>query len=666
MKTSRFSFLILASCIVFLFSSCSSDEEVRLDSFDGRNNIVFILRDGVPFYQVLRDNRIVIDTSGLGFDLKDEAPFRGNFKIEQATMSGKRERWNPVWGQRSRIKDHHGDLLVTLKEQSKPNRKLQIEFKAFDDGVAFRYIVPEQPDMQKLEITREATEFRFREDMSAWWIPGDYDKHEFLYHHTPLSKIDSANTPMTMESADSLCVSIHEAGLVNYPEMRLRRSSDNPLKLLCDLVPWPDGIKAKVDVPFKTPWRTIQLASEAGKLIESTMILNLNEPTTLEDVSWIRPMKYIGIWWGMHIGKYTWKAGPKHGATTVNTKRYIDFAAANGIPGVLVEGWDKGWENWAEGAEFDFFHAYDDYNLAEVAAYAKSKGVYLIAHNETAGNAEWYDKQADSAFALYQGLGIHAVKTGYAGNMRPLGQYHHGQWMVNHQARITEMAAKHQLMVDAHETVKATGLERTWPNFMTREVARGNEYEAWSEGNPPDHTCILPFTRVLGGPFDYTPGIIGIYFKEYKPDNRIHTTLAKQLALMVVIYSPIQMAADLIENYESNPAFQFIRDVPVDWDDIKVLNGKIGDYITIARKKKDAWYIGSITDENAREFTFKLDFLDEKINYEATIYRDGESADWKTNPLEYNIEKKLVKKDDELQMKLAAGGGQAIVIRPTD
>jgi alpha-glucosidase len=666
MKTFRSSFFILVSCIVFFFSSCSSDEEVSLDSFDGRNHIVFILKDGIPYYQVLRDNRIVIDTSGLGFDLKDAPPFSGNFKMEQANLSGNRDRWEPVWGQRSRIRDQHGELLVTLKEQVKPYRKLVIEFKAFDDGVAFRYFFPEQPDLKKLEIIREATEFKFREDMSAWWIPGDYDNHEFLYRNTPLSNIDSANTPLTLESADSLFVSIHEASLVDYPEMRLKRSGDNPLKLLCDLVPWPDGVKAKVEVPFKTPWRTIQLASEAGKLIESTMILNLNEPTSLEDVSWIRPMKYVGIWWGMHIGKYTWTAGPKHGATTANTKRYIDFAAENGITGVLVEGWNKGWENWVDGVEFDFLHAYDDYNLAEVAAYAKTKGVSLIVHNETAANAAWYEKQADTAFALYQSLGIHAIKTGYVGKIRPLGQYHHGQWMVNHQAMIIEKAAKHQIMVDAHETVKATGLERTWPNFMTREWARGNEYEAWSEGNPPDHTCILPFTRVLAGPLDYTPGIIDLYFTEYKPDNRIHTTLVKQLALMVVIYSPFQMAADLIENYQDHPAFQFIRDVPTDWDDIKVLNGKIGDYVTIARKRKDAWYIGSITDENPREFTFKLDFLDEKINYEATIYRDGPSADWKTNPLEYVIEKKLVKQGDELVMKLAAGGGQAVVIRPNE
>jgi len=666
MKTIRLSICILASCIVFLLSSCSSDEVVRLDSPDNRNHIVFILKDGIPYYQVMRDSRIIIDTSGLGFDLKDAPSLKGNFKMEQATLSGKHDRWEPVWGQRNRIRDYHSQLQVTLKEQAEPHRTMQIEFKAFDDGVAFRYIVPEQPDLTKLEIMKEATEFLFREDMSAWWIPGDYDNHEFLYRNTLLSKIDSANTPLTMESADSLCLSIHEASLVNYPEMRLKRSGDNPLKLLCELVPWPDGVKAKVNVPFKTPWRTIQLADEAGGLIESSLILNLNEPDSLEDTSWIRPMKYVGIWWGMHIGKYTWATGPKHGATTENTKKYIDFAAENGIPGVLVEGWNIGWEKWVDGVEFDFLHAYDDYNLAEVAAYAKNKGIYLIAHNETAANAEWYETQVDSAFSLYQSLGIHAIKTGYVGPIRPLGHHHHGQWMVNHQAMIVEKAAKYQIMVDAHETVKATGLERTWPNFMSREWARGNEYEAWSEGNPPDHTCILPFTRILAGPLDYTPGIFDLYFKEYKPDNRVHTTLAKQLALMVVIYSPLQMAADLIENYQDHPAFQFIRDVPADWDDTKVLNGKIGDYITIARKKKDAWYIGSITDENAREFTFKLDFLDEKINYEAVIYADGPTADWESNPLDYVIEKKLVKKDDELKMVLAAGGGQAVVIRPIE
>jgi alpha-glucosidase len=664
MKTIFLSFSISALCICLLFSSCSSDEEVRLDSPDARNNIVFILKDGSPYYQVFRDKRIIIDTSGLGFDLKDAIQLRGNFKMTQATMSGNHDRWEPVWGQRSKIRDNYSELLVTLEEQAKPHRKLQIEFKAFNDGVGFRYIFPEQEGLTKLEIMREATEFLFREDLSAWWIPGDYDKHEFLYRNTPLSEIDSANTPLTMESADSLCLSVHEASLVNYPEMRLKRSEKNPLQFVCELVPWPDGVKAKVDVPFKTPWRTIQLADSPGGLIESTLILNLNEPTTLKDVSWIRPMKYIGIWWGMHLGKNTWAAGPKHGATTVNAKKYIDFAAENGIPGVLVEGWNKGWENWADGVEFDFLHAYPDYNLEEVASYAKSKGVYLIVHNETGGNAEWYEKQADTAFSLYQSLGIHAIKTGYAGNIRPAGQYHHGQWMVNHQALIVEKAANHQIMVDAHEAVKATGLERTWPNFMTREWARGNEYEAWSEGNPPDHTCILPFTRILAGPLDYTPGIIGVLFKEYKPNNRVHTTLAKQLALMVVIYSPFQMAADLVENYKDHPAFQFIKDVPCDWDDTKVLNGKIGDFVTIARKKNDAWYIGSITDENAREFTFKLDFLDEKLNYEANVYADGPKADWKSNPLDYIIEKRMVKKDDELKMKLAPGGGQAIVIRP--
>jgi hypothetical protein len=545
MKSQFLFFGILVTIFVFLLSSCSSDEVVRLDSPDGRNNIVFILKDGVPYYRVLRDNRAVIDTSGLGFELKEMMPLRGNFKMEQATLSGSRERWEPVWGQRSRIRDHHSRLLVTLKEQEEPYRKMQLEFKAFDDGVAFRYIIPEQSGLAKLEIIREATEFVFIENMSAWWIPGDYDHHEFLYRNTPLNEIDSANTPLTMESADSLCLSLHEAALVDYPEMRLKRSEDDPLKLMCDLVPWPDGIKAKVEVPFKTPWRTIQLAGDAGGLIESSLILNLNEPTAIEDVSWIRPMKHDGTWW-----------------------------------------------------EF-----------------------------EMAANAEFYEKQIDSAFAIYQNQGIHAIKTGYVGRIRPLGQYHHGQWMVNHQAMVVEKAARHQIMVNAHETVKATGLERTWPNFMTSGWARGNEYE---------------------------------------PGNRVHTTLVKQLALMIVIYSPIQMAADLIENYEGDPAFRFIRDVPADWDETKVLNGKIGDYVTIARKKKDAWYIGSVTDENAREFTLKLDFLEEKMNYEAVIYADGPSSDWITNPLEYLIENKLVKKDDELVMKLAAGGGQAVVIRPIE
>ncbi|HNQ83071.1 MAG TPA: glycoside hydrolase family 97 protein [Bacteroidales bacterium] len=667
MRIGILGFAPLILCFALLFSSCSSDEAVRLDSPDGRNNIVFILREGKPFYRVIRDTRVVIDTSALGFEIQDGLPIGDNLRMEKATMSGEQNRWEPAWGQRNRIREHYGQLQVILKEKTGPGRTVQLEFRAYNDGVAFRYVVPEQEGLAKLEIMKELTEFRFRDDLSAWWIPGDYDNHEFLYRNTPISGIDSANTPLTMESlTDSLCLSLHEAALVNYPEMRLKRSADDPLTLLCDLVPWPDGVKARVEVPFQTPWRTVQLSKTAGELIESSLILNLNEPTKLEDISWIRPMKYIGIWWGMHIGKYTWTAGPKHGATTENAKRHIDFASENNIPGVLVEGWNKGWENWADGVEFPMMEAYDDYNLAEVAGYAKNKGVYLIVHNETGANAEFYETQVDSAFALYERLGVHAIKTGYVGKMRPEGQYHHGQWMVNHQAMIIEKAAKHKIMVDAHETVKATGLERTWPNFMSREWGRGNEYEAWSEGNPPDHTCILPFTRVLAGPFDFTPGITGIYFKDYKPDNRIHTTLAKQLALMVVIYSPLQMAADLIENYEGHPAFRFIREVPVDWDQTKALNGKIGDYVTIARKKNNAWYIGSITDENPRELLVKLDFLDEKVMYEAVVYADGPDADWVSNPLDYVIEKRMVKKDDEYVIRLAPGGGQAITVTPVN
>ena len=658
-------FPLILLAIMQSLSSCSNqNEEIPVISPDGQNVVVFILDDGKPGYLVKRNGAVVIDTSLLGFELKDATPLKGNFTMEEAKLTGEWERWETAWGQKSRILNRYSGLRVTLQEKDEPNRTLQVEFKAFDDGVAFRYLVPEQEGMTSLEIMDELTQFNFLEDMSAWWIPGDYDNHEFLYRNTPLSGIDSVNTPFTLESKDSLCLSIHEAALVNYPEMRLARSKENPLHLECRLVPWPDGVKAKVDVPFQTPWRTIQLADSAGMLIESTIILNLNEPSKIEDVSWIRPMKYVGIWWGMHIGKYTWMAGPKHGATTENAKAYIDFAAENGIPGVLVEGWNKGWENWSDGVEFPMMEAYDDYNLKEVAEYAKNKGVYLIAHNETGANAEYYEKEIGPAYALYESLGIHAIKTGYVGKIRPEGQYHHGQWMVNHQARVIEAAAKHQLMVDAHETVKATGLERTWPNFMTREWARGNEYEAWSEGNPPDHTCILPFTRVLAGPLDYTPGIFGIYFKEYKPDNRVHTTLAKQLALMVVIYSPLQMAADLVENYKGHPAFQFVKDVPVNWDDTKVLNGKIGDYVTIARKKDNSWYIGSITDENARDFAFKMDFLEEDTQYEAIIYADGPDADWVTNPLDYIIEKKLVRKGDEFQIKLARGGGSAIVIKP--
>jgi alpha-glucosidase len=451
--------------------------------------------------------------------------------------------------------------------------------------------------------------------------------------------------------------------------------------LLCDLVSWSDGVKVRGATPFQTPWRTIQIAEKAGDLITSYLILNLNEPNKLGDVSWVHPGKYVGIWWGMHLGTYTWGSGPRHGATTENAKRYIDFAARYGFPGVLIEGWNVGWDGeWtSHGDLFSFTTPYDDFDIEEVTAYAAAKGVQIIGHHETGAAVANYERQMEDAFAFYRALGIDTVKTGYvgwgqgikrrdeAGNLVGL-EWHHGQYMVQHYRKVVETAARYHIMLDVHEPIKDTGIRRTYPNMMTREGARGQEYNAWGGdgGNPPEHTTILPFTRLLAGPMDFTPGIFDLLFNEARPNNRVNTTLAKQLALYVVIYSPLQMAADLPENYEGHPAFQFIVDVPVDWQDTQVLNAQIGDYVTIVRQDRNSedWYLGSITDENGRTLEAPLTFLDSDRKYVAEIYADAAAADWATNPLPVEIDRVLVDRNTILSLKLAPGGGQAIRIRP--
>jgi alpha-glucosidase len=478
-----------------------------------------------------------------------------------------------------------------------------------------------------------------------------------------------------MRTKQGLYISIHEAALTDYAGMMLARAggeSFDPLGGIqygTSLVPWPDGSKVAGHTPFKTPWRTIQIATWPGGLVESSLILNLNDPPDPEifkDTSWIRPMKYIGIWWGMHIGKYTWHTGPRHGATTENAKLYIDFASKHGIPGVLIEGWNTGWDRWGQEGAYDHVTPYDDFDLDEVVRYGRQKGVSIIGHHETGGDVPTYERQIDFAFRLYRDAGISAVKTGYAGKIRPSGQHHHGQWMVNHYRMVVEKAAKYQVVLDVHEPIKPTGLSRTYPNMMTREGARGMEYNAWSEGNPPEHETILPFTRMLAGPLDYTPGIFDLTFDEYKPQNRVRSTLARQLALYVVLYSPLQMAADLIENYEGKPAFDFIAEVPVDWDETRVLNGEIGDFVTIARRSGESWYIGSITDEAERVLTARLSFLQSGTTYRARIYADTPDTHWETNPTGIEIRDELVDAGTILTLQLAGAGGQAISITPVE
>jgi alpha-glucosidase len=569
---------------------------------------------------------------------------------------------------------------VSLAETSPLARRFDVVIRAFNDGVGFRYEIPSQPNLGEFQIQEELTEFALADDAKSWWIPSNrprLDRSEMLYSSSPVSLIDSVQTPLTMATRDGKTVlAIHEANLVDYARMNIRGGRMENRTLHAALAPWVDGVKVRGHTPFVTPWRTIQLADRMADLAPSVIGLNLNPPSVIANTSWIKPMKYVGIWWGMHINTMTWSSGPKHGATTANAKRYIDFAAANGLGGVLVEGWNTGWDgDWIQNRNaFSFTKAYPDYDLAEVARYAHSKGIHLIVHNETSGGIANYERQMDSAFALYHSLGLDAIKTGYVTDTAGGGQSHHGQFMVNHYRHVIEEAAKYGIMVDAHEPIHDTGERRTYPNMMSREGARGQEYNAWGAegGNPPEHETNLFFTRMLAGPMDFTPGIFDILIERgtgrprRSDESRVRTTLAKQLALYVVLYSPLQMAADLPENYDKQPAFQFIRDVAVDWDTTRVIDGRIGDYVIVARKERGGpdWFLGAITDEEARTFDVPLSFLTKGKNYVAEIYADGPGANWLTNPLPVAISKRAVTSASVLHVVLAPGGGQAVRIRP--
>ena len=658
-----------ALCLVLLSSSLASITSADnvsevLKSPDGNNSITFLLQDGVPKYAVARSDTDVIRPSALGFVLQYAPPMTNRFEAAEIKRESGDETWRPVWGTANEVRNHYNELTARLRDRDDPARDMVLVFRAYDDGVAFRYILPPQSNLSTVAILSEETAFRFAGNYTAWWLPVNYDSDEDTYRTTPLSEMRAANTPVTMKTPEGLHLSVHEAALVDYASMTLVPLPGETNSFKCDLVPWPDGVKVKAEISLKTPWRTIQLADRAGGLLESHLIENLNEPCKIADTSWIEPMKYMGIWWSLHIGKETWVAGPTHGATTENTKRYIDFASSNGIRGLLVEGWNTGWESWFQGASFSFTNSYPDFNLPALAQYARDKNVALIGHHETGGNIPVYERQMEDAFAMYEKLGIHAVKTGYAGDIIPKGQHHHGQWMINHYQHVVERAAAHHIALDVHEPIKPTGLCRTWPNLMSGEGVRGTEYEAWSDGNPPEHTTIIPFTRGLAGPIDYTPGIFAVTFPKYREGRRVHTTVAKQLALYVVIYSPLQMAADLPENYEGQPAFQFIRDVPVTWDETRALNCAIGDYITIARRKGPDWFVGAITDESARNMKVPLSFLNPDQEYEATLYVDGKGADWEKNPTPVEIQTRKVRASDTLRLHLATSGGAAIRLRP--
>lgn len=656
--------------------SCKTKNKLKIASPNEKIEVFVDVKNGAVTYTVKFKDSILIEPSNLGYLLKNSKPMSGNFLIDSYKITSSNTTWIQVWGENKIISDNYNQLAVSLQEKVEPFRKMNIVFKVYDDGVGFRYEIPTQKNMDSIFISEELTEFNFSKNYEGWYTPANYDSYEMLFQNKPLNEIKNANTPITFESNNEVYISIHEANLTDYSDMTLLKNKNKAFSFKSNLVPWPDGVKVKAKTPMVSPWRTIQIADEATDLVESNLILNLNEPNKIEDTSWIQPMKYIGIWWGMHLGTKTWTLGERHGANTVDTKKYIDFASKHNISGVLVEGWNTGWENWGKKDAFDFVTPYEDFNLKEITDYAKMKNINFIGHVETGGAAQSFEDNFDKIFSLYHNLGVKAVKTGYAGGIQTKGQFHHGQFMVNHYQKVVEAAAKYQIMINAHEPIKPTGIRRTYPNMMTREGARGMEWNAWSSGNPPEHYVILPFTRGLAGPIDYTPGTFDLLFKNAKNrikwnslddgTSRVNTTLAKQLSLFVILYSPMQMASDLIENYEDQPAFKFIEDLGVDWEISKVLNGKIGDYITIVRKDKatDNWFLGSITDENKRELEIELSFLDSNKKYIAEIYADGTDADWKTNPQEIEIYKKEVNSKSSLTIKLASGGGQAIKFTP--
>ena len=657
-----------------------AQDTISLASPDGRNKVGVATYQGRLYYILTRDGRSVLMPSMLGFQFKGATPLRDSLRITGQARKSHDETWTQPWGEVARVRDNHNELRVSVAESKALARRFDVVFRAFNDGVGFRYEVPSQPGLGAFVITDELTEFNLADDAKAWWIPSNrsrLDRSEMLYSSSPVSVIDSIQTPLTMATRDGKTfMVIHEANLVDYARMNLSGPKMDSRRLRVALAPMSGTDKVTGRTPFVTPWRTIQLADRAADLAPSVLGLNLNPPNVLGDVSWIKPMKYVGIWWGMHINTMTWSSGPKHGATTENTKRYIDFAAANGFGGVLVEGWNTGWDgDWIQNRNaFSFTQAYPDYNLPELSRYAHSKGVKLIVHNETSGGIQNYEKQLEAAYALYNSLGLDAIKSGYVTDTTAEGYSHHSQFMVNHYRKVIETAAKYKIMLDVHEPIHDTGERRTYPNMMSREGARGQEYNAWGGegGNPPEHETNLYFTRLLAGPMDFTPGIFDILIERGtgRPrrldESRIRTTLAKQLALYIVLWSPLQMAADLPENYEGKPAFQFIRDVAVDWETSKTIDGKIGDYVIVARKARNSedWFLGAITDEEARTFNVSLSFLPPGRRYVAEIYADGPGANWATNPLPVAISKRSVNSRTNLNVVLAPGGGQAVRITP--
>lgn len=688
-----------------------------VSSPNGVISVSFSLADGGrPTYEMTYKGRPVVKPSHLGLELaKDKHATKGfaetslmdGFTESHSEVSSFDETWKPVWGETATIRNHYNELLVSLS-QDHTGRQMNIRFRVYDDGMGLRYEFPQQDSLVYFIVKEEHTQFAMTGDHTAWWLPGDYDTQEQETQESRLSEIrarfhDAVNwsnssvanfsetgvqTSLQMKSQDGLYINIHEAALVNYPAMHLNLD-DKHMVFESWLTPDATGNKAYVQVPFNTPWRTVMVSDDARDMLSSNLILNLNEPCKIEDTSWIHSTKYCGVWWEMIVGKSSWnytddlpsvdiykvdwnhvRPNGRHAANTENVKRYIDFAAKNGLQEVLVEGWNIGWEDWANRWKwdvFDFVTPYPDFDIQYLNEYAHSKGVKLMMHHETSSSTINYERHLEDALNLMNRYGYDAVKTGYVGDIIPRGDFHFSQSMVNHYQYVVEQAAKHHVMVNGHEAVRPTGLCRTWPNLVGNESARGTEYEAFG-GSAPSHTVILPFTRLQGGPMDYTPGILETQLSTWSDNpSWVRTTLCGQLALYLTMYSPLQMAADLPENYEKyDDAFQFIRDVATDWDDSRYLEAEPARYITVARKAKDTdrWFIGGKCNEDGHQSDLRLDFLDKGKKYVCTVYADAKDADYEKNPKAYTITRRTVKQGDRLRLKMAPGGGFAVSLFP--
>jgi alpha-glucosidase len=649
-------------------------QEQTVTSPDGALSLTVRVAGGRPTYAIARAGAPVLAPSGLGLRFQDVAPFEDDLEIAEVERRAVDTTWQPVWGDASEVREHYQELVVHLRERA-TGRRLDVIARVFDDGVGLRYAVPAQDGLAQVALTEERTEVRFAADGTAWWTPADFEGDESLYREDALSAVADANTPMTVKLGDALYVAVHEADLDDYAAMTLAAIDGAPHAFRSALVPARSGagneaVKAELTAPFETPWRTFTIGTTAGALIESHLVLNLNDPCAIcdGDTSWIRPSKYMGVWWEIHKGLSTWAPGPNVGATTANTERYMEFAGAHGIPYVLAEGWNVGWEgDWGD---MDFTRSHDGFDLEEVVAYGAARGVGFMAHLETGANVAGFEAQIDDAFALYESLGISAIKTGYVGTIA--GHHHYSQRMVNHYAEVVRKAAEHRIMVNAHEPIKPTGEHRTYPNFMSREGLRGMEYNAWSAGNPPSHELVLAFTRMLGGPVDYNPGIFDVQWAPERVSDspffgtaptRVHSTRARQLALYVILLSGVQMVTDVPENYEGQPELAFIEDVPVTWDETRVIHGEIGRYITVARRSGGAWYLGSGTDATPRVLEIPLDFLGSGA-YVAETYTDAADADFDEAPNRVAMHSVLVTSSDTLVATMEAGGGQAVRLRP--